>query len=207
MNRISLSAAGFYATPKLEVDALGRGRPFYYFAYGAACTEVVVDTLTGEHRMTRVDIVHDVGKSLNPAIDMGQIEGGFIQGAGWLTSEELWWDARGRIATHAPSTYKIPACSDVPPHFDVRIYERGINVEEGVYRSKAVGEPPLMLAISVLYALKDAVSAIGGYRRAAVLDAPATPEAVLMAVEEMKRAVAARTSHAMPVESESATTA
>ena len=207
MNRISLSAAGFYATPKLEVDALGRGRPFYYFAYGAACTEVVIDTLTGEHRMTRVDIVHDVGKSLNPAIDMGQIEGGFIQGAGWLTSEELWWDARGRIATHAPSTYKIPVAGDVPPHFDVRIYERGINVEAGVYRSKAVGEPPLMLAISVLYALKDAVSAIGGYRRAAVLDAPATPEAVLMAVEEMKRAVAARTSHATPVESESATTA
>jgi len=199
MNRISLSAAGFYATPKLEVDALGRGRPFYYFAYGAACTEVVIDTLTGEHRMTRVDIVHDVGKSLNPAIDMGQIEGGFVQGAGWLTSEELWWDAKGRIATHAPSTYKIPACSDVPPHFDARIYERGINVEEGVYRSKAVGEPPLMLAISVLYALKDAVSAIGDYRRAAVLDAPATPEAVLMAVEEMQSAsVEPAPNHAHP---------
>ncbi|HET8897378.1 MAG TPA: xanthine dehydrogenase molybdopterin binding subunit [Rhodanobacteraceae bacterium] len=189
MNRISLSAAGFYATPKLEVDELGRGRPFYYFAYGAACTEVVIDTLTGEHRMTRVDIVHDVGKSLNPAIDLGQIEGGFVQGAGWLTSEELWWDAKGRLATHAPSTYKIPAASDVPAHFDVRIYERGINVEEGVYRSKAVGEPPLMLAISVLYALKDAISAIGGYRRAAVLDAPATPEAVLWSVEEMQRAI------------------
>lgn len=207
MNRISLSAAGFYATPKLDVDALGRGRPFYYFAYGAACTEVVIDTLTGEHRMTRVDIVHDVGKSLNPAIDLGQIEGGFVQGAGWLTSEELWWNAKGRIATHAPSTYKIPAASDVPPHFDVRIYERGINVEEGVYRSKAVGEPPLMLAISVLYALKDAICAIGNYRRAAVLDAPATPEAVLMAVEEMKRAIAAPAAYATHVESEPATVA
>jgi xanthine dehydrogenase large subunit len=207
MSRISLSAAGFYATPKLEVDELGRGRPFYYFAYGAACTEVVVDTLTGEHRMTRVDIVHDVGKSLNPAIDMGQIEGGFIQGAGWLTSEELSWNPQGRITTHAPSTYKIPACSDLPPHFDVRIFERGDNIEESVYRSKAVGEPPLMLAISVLYALKDAVAAIGEHRRASVLDAPATPEAVLMAVEEMKRAIAAPAAHAAPVEPESATTA
>jgi xanthine dehydrogenase large subunit len=205
MNRISLSAAGFYATPKLEVDELGRGRPFYYFAYGAACTEVVVDTLTGEHRMTRVDIVHDVGKSLNPAIDMGQIEGGFVQGAGWLTSEELCWNPQGRITTHAPSTYKIPACSDLPPHFDVRIFERGDNIEESVYRSKAVGEPPLMLAISVLHALKDAVAAIGGHRRAAVLDAPATPEAVLMSIEEMKRA-AARAPGRVHAESEAAMT-
>jgi xanthine dehydrogenase large subunit len=205
MNRISLSAAGFYATPKLEVDELGRGRPFYYFAYGAACTEVVVDTLTGEHRMTRVDVVHDVGKSLNPAIDMGQIEGGFIQGAGWLTSEELCWNPQGRITTHAPSTYKIPACSDLPPHFDVRIFERGDNIEESVYRSKAVGEPPLMLAISVLHALKDAVAAIGGHRRAAVLDAPATPEAVLMSIEEMKRA-AARAPDRVHAESEAAMT-
>ena len=207
MNRIPLSAAGFYATPKLDVDELGRGRPFYYFAYGAACTEVVIDTLTGEHRMTRVDIVHDVGKSLNPAIDMGQIEGGFIQGAGWLTSEELCWNPQGRITTHAPSTYKIPACSDLPPHFDVRIFERGDNLEESVYRSKAVGEPPLMLAISVLYALKDAVAAIGDHRRAAVLDAPATPEAVLMAVEEMKQAIAAPAAPAAHAESETATTA
>jgi xanthine dehydrogenase large subunit len=207
MNRLSLSAAGFYATPKLDVDELGRGRPFYYFAYGAACTEVVVDTLTGEHRMTRVDIVHDVGKSLNPAIDMGQIEGGFIQGTGWLTSEELCWNPQGRITTHAPSTYKIPACSDLPPHFDVRIFERGDNIEESVYRSKAVGEPPLMLAISVLYALKDAVAAIGDHRRAAVLDAPATPEAVLMAVEEMKRAVAAPATGRAYAEPEPATTA
>ncbi|HTI95743.1 MAG TPA: xanthine dehydrogenase molybdopterin binding subunit [Rudaea sp.] len=207
MSRISLSAAGFYATPKLEVDELGRGRPFYYFAYGAACTEVVVDTLTGEHRMTRVDILHDVGKSLNPAIDMGQIEGGFIQGAGWLTSEELCWNPQGRITTHAPSTYKIPACSDLPPHFDVRIFERGDNLEESVYRSKAVGEPPLMLAISVLYALKDAVAAVGDYRRAAVLDAPATPEAVLMSIEEMKRAVAAPATGRAHAEPEAAITA
>lgn len=188
VNRIQLSAAGFYATPKLEVDKLGRGRPFFYFAYGAACTEVLVDTLTGEHRMTRVDILHDVGRSLSPGIDMGQIEGGFIQGAGWLTSEELWWDNKGRIGTHAPSTYKIPVCSDVPAHFHAEIYERGENVEEAVYRSKAVGEPPLMLALSVLHALKDAVAAVGGYRRAAPLHAPATPEAVLMAIDAMKEA-------------------
>ncbi len=186
VSRVSLSATGYYATPRLEVDALGRGRKFFYFAYGVACSEVVVGTLTGEYRMSRVDILHDVGKSLNPAIDMGQIEGGFIQGVGWLTAEELWWDARGRIGTHAPSTYKIPACSDLPPHFQVEIYARGENVEESIYRSKAVGEPPLMLAISVLHALKDAVAAVGGHRRAAALDSPATPEAVLMAIEDMR---------------------
>ncbi|HET7313603.1 xanthine dehydrogenase molybdopterin binding subunit [Salinisphaera sp.] len=187
-NRIQLSAAGFYATPKLEVNEDGTGRPFYYFAYGAACTEVQVDTLTGEHRMTRVDILHDVGRSLNPAVDMGQIEGGFIQGAGWLTTEELWWDDKGRIGTHAPSTYKIPVCSDVPAHFRAKIYERGENVEQAIYRSKAVGEPPLMLAISVLHAIKDAVAATADYRCAAPLHAPATPEAVLFAIEEIRTA-------------------
>ncbi|WP_111745823.1 xanthine dehydrogenase molybdopterin binding subunit [Salinisphaera orenii] len=186
LDRIQLSAAGFYATPKLEVDKLGQGRPFFYFAYGVAATEVLVDTLTGEHRMTRVDILHDVGRSLNPAVDMGQIEGGFVQGAGWLTTEELCWDDAGRITTHAPSTYKIPVASDVPPHFYAEIYQRGENVEEAVYRSKAVGEPPLMLAMSVLHAIKDAVAAVGDGHRAAPLHAPATPEAVLKAVQTMQ---------------------
>src|SRR5699024_5327629 len=177
MNRIHLSASGFFATPKLEVDELGRGRPFQYFAYGVACTEVLVDTLTGEYKMTAVDIIHDVGRSLSPAVDMGQVEGGFIQGAGWLTTEELWWTDDGRIMTHAPSTYKIPACSDVPEHFNVELYERGDNLEQAIYRSKAVGEPPLMVSMSVLHALKDAVAAVDDYRRAAPLHAPATPEA------------------------------
>ena len=148
---------------------------------------MIVDTLTGEHRMTAVDIIHDVGRSLNPAIDMGQTEGAFIQGAGWLTSEELWWDKQGRIGTHAPSTYKIPACSDLPSHFNVEIYERGDNLEEAIYRSKAVGEPPIMLPMSVLHAIKDAVSSVSGYKYSADLHAPATPEAVLRAIEEIKQ--------------------
>lgn len=186
MNRVQLSAAGYYATPKIYADELGRGRPFYYFAYGAACTEVVVDTLTGENRMLRVDLLHDVGKSLNPAIDLGQIEGGFVQGAGWLTTEELWWDPKGRLGTHAPSTYKIPVASDLAPHFNARIYERGNNVENAIFHSKAVGEPPLMLAVSVLQAIKDAVAAVADHKWAPNLDAPATPEAVLMAVEGIK---------------------
>ncbi|WP_423820986.1 xanthine dehydrogenase molybdopterin binding subunit [Salinisphaera sp. SPP-AMP-43] len=191
LNRVQLSAAGFYATPKIEVDELGRGRPFFYFAYGAAASEVLIDTLTGEYRITRVDLLHDVGRSLNPAIDMGQIEGGFVQGAGWLTTEQLWWDEAGRLQTHAPSTYKIPVASDVPEHFKAEIYERGENVEEALYRSKAVGEPPLMLAISVLHAIKDALASIDGYRSAAPLDAPATAEAVLAAADTM----AARQTH------------
>lgn len=185
-NRIQLSAAGFYATPKLVVNEDGTGRPFFYFAYGAACTEVLLDTLTGEYRMTRVDILHDVGRSLNPAVDMGQIEGGFIQGVGWLTTEELWWDDAGRIRTHAPSTYKIPVCSDVPEQFNAKIYERGENVEEAIYRSKAVGEPPLMLGMTALHAIKDALASLNGYRYAAPLHAPATPEAVLLAIEQMR---------------------
>ncbi|MFB4204047.1 putative xanthine dehydrogenase molybdenum-binding subunit XdhA [wastewater metagenome] len=196
--RVQLSAAGFYATPKLQINEDGTGRPFYYFAYGAACSEVVVDTLTGEYRVTRVDILHDVGRSLNPAIDMGQIEGGFIQGMGWLTTEELWWDEHGRLMTHAPSTYKIPACSDLPADFRARIYERGENVEEALYRSKAVGEPPLMLAISVLHALKDAVASAADYRVAAPLHAPATPEAVLMAVQAVRGTVGAGVAAAQP---------
>ncbi|MCL7464859.1 xanthine dehydrogenase molybdopterin binding subunit [Phaeovulum sp. NW3] len=178
--RISLSATGFYATPKLDWDrAAGRGRPFFYFAYGAAVTEVVIDTLTGENRILRADILHDAGASLNPAIDLGQVEGGYVQGAGWLTTEELVWDDRGRLRTHAPSTYKIPACSDRPAVFNVALWP-GENREETIYRSKAVGEPPLMLGISAFLALSDACAACGPHYPD--LRAPATPEAVLSAV-------------------------
>jgi xanthine dehydrogenase large subunit len=185
--RVSLSSTGYYATPKIHWDrASGKGRPFYYFAYGAAVTEVAIDTLTGENRMLRVDILHDVGNSLNPAIDLGQIEGGFIQGAGWLTTEELAWDSKGRLATHAPSTYKIPACSDRPPVMNIAIWRGGGNSEETIYRSKAVGEPPLMLGISALLALADAAASVADYRFDPALDAPATPERVLFAVEALK---------------------
>ena len=188
MARISLSATGYYATPKIHYDrATASGRPFYYFAYGAAASEVIVDTLTGEYKTTRVDILHDVGSSLNPAVDLGQIEGGFIQGMGWLTSEELWWDDKGRLRTHAPSTYKIPACSDRPADFRIKLVDGRPNREETIYRSKAVGEPPLMLAISVFRALSDAVASIADYRLLPDLDAPATPERVLMAVEDIQR--------------------
>ncbi len=179
--RVQLSATGFYATPKVHYDRdRARGRPFFYFTYGAACSEVAVNTATGEHRTTRVDILHDVGRSLNPAIDRGQIEGGFVQGMGWLTSEELSWNEAGRLMTHAPSTYKIPTARDVPEAFHVALWERSWNREETVHRSKAVGEPPLMLAISVFMALRDAIAGLkpGALPR---LDAPATPERVLAA--------------------------
>ncbi|ARC87732.1 xanthine dehydrogenase molybdopterin binding subunit [Rhodovulum sp. MB263] len=182
--RISLSATGFYRTPKLSWDRIaGRGRPFLYFAYGAALSEVVLDTLTGENRILRTDILHDAGASLNPALDFGQIEGGFVQGAGWLTMEELVWDAKGRLSTHAPSTYKIPAVGDRPEIFNVALWD-GPNREETIHRSKAVGEPPFMLGISVLMALSDAVAACGpGYP---ALDAPATPERLLAAIERVR---------------------
>ena len=187
MARVSLSSTGFYKTPKIHWDrAKGRGRPFYYYGYGAACSEVAVDTLTGEYRVERVDILHDVGKSLNPAIDLGQIEGGFVQGMGWLTTEELWWDDAGRLRTHAPSTYKIPACGDRPRIFNVEILKNAENREETIYRSKAVGEPPLMLAISVLHALSDAVASVADHRVCPRLDPPATPERVLAAVERLR---------------------
>jgi xanthine dehydrogenase large subunit len=182
--RVSLSATGFYKTPKLAWDRMrGTGRPFFYFAYGVACTEAVIDTLTGENRILRCDILHDCGASLNPALDIGQIEGGFVQGAGWLTTEELVWDDRGRLRTHAPSTYKIPACSDRPEVFNVALWE-GANREDTVYRSKAVGEPPFMLGISALMALSDAVAACGPQYPA--LDAPATPERILSAVRRAR---------------------
>jgi len=187
MNRVSLSATGFYKTPKIVWDRIrGEGRPFLYFAYGCAVTEVVIDTLTGENRILRADLLHDCGASLNPALDVGQIEGGYVQGAGWLTTEELVWDERGRLRTHAPSTYKIPACSDRPPVFEVALWD-GENREDTIYRSKAVGEPPLMLGISALLALSDAVAAAGGRGSPyPALDAPATAERVLMAVERVR---------------------
>jgi len=185
--RISLAATGYYATPKIHYDrATHRGRPFLYFAYGAALSEVAIDTLTGEHEVVAVDILHDVGRSLNPAIDMGQIEGGFIQGMGWLTTEELVFDDRGRLLTHAPSTYKIPTAGDRPARMDIRIWERGENVEETIHRSKAVGEPPLMLAISVFSALTQAVAAAAPGKGLPKLDAPATPERILAAIAELR---------------------
>ena len=193
MARVHLSAAGFYKTPDIHWDReAGKGRPFYYFAYGAAVSEVSIDTLTGEYRVERTDILHDVGKSLNPAIDKGQVEGGFVQGVGWLTTEELWWDDKGRLRTHAPSTYKIPLASDRPRIFNVALAEWSENKERTIRRSKAVGEPPLMLGISVLEAISMAVASVADYRECPRLDTPATPERVLMAVERQHRRRAAR---------------
>ena len=187
LSRVQLWAAGFYATPKIHWNrATGRGRPFYYFAYGAACSEVAVDSLTGEYVIERADILHDVGCSLNPAIDKGQVEGAFVQGTGWLTSEELWWDADGRLRTHAPSTYKIPLASDRAKVFNTRLADWSENRERSIKRSKAVGEPPLMLGISVFEAIGHAVASFADYRLAPRLDAPATPERVLMAVGRLR---------------------
>ena len=183
-NRVSLSATGFYKTPDLSWDRIkGEGRPFFYFAQGIALTEVVIDTLTGENRILRTDVIHDAGASLNPALDIGQIEGGYVQGAGWLTTEELVWDGKGRLRTHAPSTYKIPATSDRPDVFNVSLWDAP-NPAQTVYRSKAVGEPPFMLGISALMALSDAVAACGDAYPA--LDAPATPERILAAVDRVR---------------------
>jgi len=180
-NRIQLWSDGFYRTPKIHYDKVTlTGRPFFYFAYGAACSEVAIDTLTGESRVLKVDILHDVGTSLNPALDIGQIEGGFIQGMGWLTMEQLVWDGQGRLATHAPSTYKIPATGDVPEHFKVELWHEG-NREDNVGGSKAVGEPPFMLAISVWEAIREAVAAARGDGKAPLV-APATAENVLRAL-------------------------
>ncbi len=188
MARVQLSAAGFYKTPKIHWDrAAGKGRPFYYFAYGAAVSEVSVDTLTGEYQVDRADVLQDVGKSLNPALDLGQVEGAFIQGMGWLTTEELWWDGKGQLRTHAPSTYKIPLASDRPRKFNVALAEWSKNKEETIRRSKAVGEPPFMLAVSVLEAISMAVASVADYKVAPRLDAPATPERVLMAIERLRK--------------------
>jgi xanthine dehydrogenase large subunit len=185
--RVQLSATGFYATPTIDFDrAKAWGRPFYYFAYGAACSEVMIDVTTGEMRILRADLLHDVGRSLNPAVDLGQIEGAFVQGAGWLTSEELVFDKDGRLTTHAPSTYKIPTAFDLPEDFRVDFFDNE-NREETIWRSKAVGEPPLMLAISVFAAIADAIHSIAPGNQVP-LDAPATPESILRAVHALKAA-------------------
>ncbi|REC94613.1 xanthine dehydrogenase molybdopterin binding subunit [Kushneria indalinina] len=189
LGRVSLSATGHYATPEIYYDRkTGRGRPFFYYAWGAAVSEVHMDTLTGEYRVARVDILHDVGDSLNPAIDRGQIEGGFVQGMGWLTTEELRWDAEGHLLTTGPATYKIPACGDAPRDFRVALLEGHPNSQATIYRSKAVGEPPLMLAISVWSALRDAIASLADDHTSPRLDTPATPERVLMACRAIREA-------------------
>ena len=189
-SRVQLWSDGFYATPKLHWDRdTMTGRPFYYFAYGAAVSEVIVDTLTGEWKLLRADLLHDAGNSINEAIDIGQVEGAYIQGMGWLTMEELWWNPEGRLMTHAPSTYKIPAVSDCPAEFRTRLY-RNSNHEETILRSKAVGEPPLLLPFSVLFAIRDAVASVANYRVSPPLTAPATPEAILRAVTALQSAPA-----------------
>jgi xanthine dehydrogenase large subunit len=190
-SRVQLWSDGFYATPGLHWnrDTL-QGRPFFYFAYGAAVSEVVIDTLTGECRLLRADVLHDVGRSLNPAVDIGQVEGAFIQGMGWLTMEELvWHPVTGLLTTHAPSTYKIPTANDCPPLFNVRLFDAD-NPADTIHRSKAVGEPPLLLPFSVFYAIRDAVSAVGAHRVDPPLSAPATAESILRAVTAVQAATA-----------------
>jgi xanthine dehydrogenase large subunit len=196
--RVQLWSDGFYATPGLSWNReTMQGRPFYYFAYGAAVSEVVVDTLTGECKLVAAHILHDAGRTLNPAIDIGQVEGGFIQGMGWLTMEELVWhpndgsDKAGFLHTHAPSTYKIPTANDCPPVFDVRLWKDGVgddNPAETIHRSKATGEPPLLLPFSVFFAIRDAISAVGGHRVDPPLTAPATSEAILRAITAVQTA-------------------
>ena len=190
MGRVPLSSTGFYKTPKIHYDRnTGKGRPFYYYANGASVSEVLVDTLTGESRLVRTDILHDVGRSLNPIIDKGQIEGAFIQGMGWLTTEELKWNDQGRLVSNGPATYKVPAVGDAPFEFNVNLLEDRPNGEETIYRSKAVGEPPFMLGISVWSAIRDAVASLADYNYGAPMDTPATPECVLRSVQDTKNFV------------------
>jgi xanthine dehydrogenase large subunit len=186
--RVQLWSDGFYATPGLHWDPKTmNGNPFSYYAYGAAVSEVVVDTLTGEWKLLRADALYDAGNSLNPAIDIGQVEGAFIQGMGWLTTEELWWNPAGKLMTHAPSTYKIPGISDCPEDFRVRLFKNR-NVADSIHRSKAVGEPPLLLPFSVFFAIRDAISAVGGHQVHPPLNAPATCEEILKAVAAVEGA-------------------
>tara|TARA_Y100000590_G_scaffold446412_1_gene580099 strand:+ start:632 stop:2935 length:2304 start_codon:yes stop_codon:yes gene_type:complete len=187
LNRVSLSSSGFYATPKIHFDKKNfQGRPFLYFCYGAAVSEVLVDTLTGENKILRVDVIHDAGRAINPAIELGQIEGGFVQGAGWLTMEEVNWKTNGEITTHSPSTYKIPAVNDMPEQFNVEIYKYGKNIENVINKSKTTGEPPLMNAMSVFFAIKDAIASVGNYKIRPIINAPATPEKILMSINNLK---------------------
>ncbi len=188
LNRISLSSTGFYSTPKINFDKEKfHGRPFLYFCYGASVTEVTIDTLTGENIVDRVDILHDAGNAINPALELGQIEGGFVQGQGWLTIEEIKWRSNGQITTFSPSTYKIPAVSDVPKKFNVEIFKEGKNKENVVNKSKTTGEPPLMLAMSVFFAIKDAIASTSNYKKIPVIDAPATPDKILMSINRLKK--------------------
>jgi xanthine dehydrogenase large subunit len=183
VERVSLSANGFYKTPEIHFNqAAMTGNPFYYFTHGACAAEAAIDTLTGEARILRADIIQDCGNSLNPAVDIGQIEGGFVQGLGWLMMEELCWDSNGVLKTHAPSTYKIPTARDVPPVFNTKLLEAAPNAKPTIFRSKAVGEPPFMLAISCFLAVQEAIAAAAGWDAALTLKAPATPEAVLKAL-------------------------
>lgn len=196
MGQVSLSSTGYYKTPKIHYDrSLARGRPFYYFAYGAACCEVLIDTLTGEYKLLRTDILHDVGASLNPAIDLGQVEGGFLQGVGWLTCEELVWSDQGKLLTSGPASYKIPAVADMPQDLRVHLVENRKNPEDTVFHSKAVGEPPFMLGIAAWCAIKDAVASLADYRLQPNIDAPATPERVLWGCEQMRQATEGSTDH------------
>ncbi len=188
LNRVPLSSSGFYATPKIYFDKKNfKGRPFLYFCYSAAVSEVIIDTLTGENKILRADILHDAGKAINPAIERGQIEGGFVQGAGWLGCEEVSWKSNGQITTHSPSTYKIPAVSDMPEKFNAEIFKKGKNIENVINKSKTTGEPPLMNAMSVFFAIKDAIASVGNYKIRPILDAPATPEKILMSIKNLKR--------------------
>ena len=187
MHRVGLSSTGFYRTPKIHYDReTAKGRPFFYFANAAAISEVLIDTLTGENKILRVDICEDVGQSLNPALDIGQIEGGFIQGMGWLTTEELVWSDDGKLMTINPAAYKIPAIGDTPAEFNVELLPDSPNVEATIYHSKAVGEPPLMLGISVWCAIRDAISSLSNYAHSPALDAPATPERILSACDKIR---------------------
>ena len=187
LNRVSLSSSGFYSTPKIHFNnKIFKGRPFLYFCYGAAVSEVLIDTLTGENKILSVDILHDHGRAINPAIEKGQIEGGFVQGAGWLTIEEVNWKSNGELVTHSPSTYKIPAVSDMPEKFNIKIF-KNINKENVVNKSKTTGEPPLMLGMSVFFAIKDAIASVGNYKIAPNLNAPATPEAILLSINDIRK--------------------
>ena len=187
LNRVSLSSSGFYSTPKIHFNnKIFTGRPFLYFCYGAAVSEVLIDTLTGENKILSVDILHDYGRAINPAIEKGQIEGGFVQGAGWLTIEEVNWKSNGELVTHSPSTYKIPAVSDMPEKFNIKIF-KNINKENVVNKSKTTGEPPLMLGMSVFFAIKDAIASVGNYKIVPNLNAPATPEAILLSINDIRK--------------------
>ena len=187
-SRVQLWSDGFYKTPGLHWNGeTMQGSPFYYFSYGAAVSEVLIDTLTGEYKLTRADLCQDVGQSINPVIDIGQVEGAFIQGMGWLTTEELVWGKDGRLQTVNPASYKIPAIGDTPTEFNVELLPDSPNVEATIFHSKAVGEPPLMLGISVWSALRDAIASLDDYRRSPSLDTPATPERVLKACMELRK--------------------